>query len=374
MAAALPLPGRSSDIVRRDFASLAGWREDDHAAAFKSFRTSCRPVLGQGGAIAGTLPPPEPLVDVCRRAVSAPEPGREAARLFFETWFDLAELAAPGFLTGYFEPELSGSLDATDAFPVPLLAPPDDLVRLPDVSDGTAAAAPGLEGLTAARRTSAGLEPYPDRAAIAAGALGSRAVPVVHLADAVDAFNVHVQGSARIRLPDGRAIRVGFAGRNGHPYTSIGRVLALELDRPPAEMTADRVFAWLKDNPERAPSIMARNRSYIFFQRITEEAAQAGPIGAAGVALAAGRSIAIDRRHWAYGTPIWLDGSLPTPAGPTEALRRLVVAQDTGAAIVGPARGDLFFGSGEAAGAQASLVRHPVRFVAFKPRAAPASP
>ncbi|MDB5590198.1 MltA domain-containing protein [Enterovirga sp.] len=285
------------------------------------------------------------------------------ARQFFERFFEPVDVIDRGFLTGYYEPELAGSLTPEGGFRTPLLGRPAGFV-----GKGSGPTPPGWPpGMTAARRTASGLQAFPDRAAIEGGALGEAARPIVYLADPVDAFMVHIQGSARVRLGDGRLLRVGFDGRNGHPYTPVARVLADQEGTPRAEMTADRLVAWLKAHPDRAPAVMQANRSYIFF-RATEVASEAGPIGAAGVPLTTGRSLAVDPSHASYGTPIWLDGSIPAPGGATEPLRRLVVAQDTGAAITGRGRGDLFFGSGAEAGARASLVRHPVRWVVLRPK------
>ena len=336
------------------FQTLKGWQEDDHAAALATFVRSCRKAAG-------------PLVAPCREAVRLGDADRRTVRLFFERWFQPVEIDPLGFLTGYFEPEVAGSLRSAPGYRVPLLGRPSDLVAL---SPGeTPADWPA--GMTAARRTASGLEAYPDRAAIEEGALGQSARPIVYLSDPVDAFMVHVQGSARVRLPSGSTVRVGFDGRNGHPYTAIARVLAEQEDVPPSSMTADRLVAWLKAHPERAPEVMRANRSYIFFRRVPSSDMTAGPVGAAGVPLTAGRSLAVDRTAWTYGTPIWLAGELPLPDGRTEAFHRLVVAQDTGAAIVGPARGDLFVGSGPEAGAQAALMRQRVRWVVLKARSRP---
>lgn len=333
---------------RLAFADLPGWAEDDHSAALLAFRKTCR--MGQ-------------TASMCRAASRVARDKPEAARRFFERWFEPFEVSPTGFLTGYYEPELPGSLASDAAYPTPLLARPSGLVLRP------AGPLPSgwPEGLAAARRMGSGYEAYPDRAAIEEGALGAEARPIVFLADPVDAFTIHVQGSARIRLAGGRVIRVGFDGRNGHPYTSVGRVLADAEGVARSEMTADRLFSWLKAHPERAPAIMRANRSYIFFRRI-EAAPDEGPIGGAGLPLTAGRSLAVDRTVWRYGTLVWLDGELPRPGGGAEPLRRLVVAQDTGTAIVGEARGDLFFGSGPETGSRASLVRHPVRWVGLRPK------
>jgi len=348
---------------RRGFTDLAGWTDDQHASALVTFKATC-------GRTQAAFEGRHGLTRACEMADSVP-PGDEPARLFFEREFDPVEIAPAGadrgFLTGYFEPELAGSIEPDATYAVPLLAPPADLVGAQPGEPP-----PGWpEGLAAARRTATGFEPYPDRAAIADGVLGAAAQPVVHVADPVDAFMVQVQGSARVRLRDGRVVRVGYAGRNGHPYTSIGRVLAEQEGVPPSLMTADLLVAWLKANPERAPAIMRRNRSFVFFRLIETLGPADGPVGAAGASLTPGRSLAVDFRLWPYGMPVWIEADLPAGSGGTDVtpVRRLVVAQDTGTAIVGPARGDLYFGSGAEAGERASLVRHPVRWIALLPKA-----
>jgi membrane-bound lytic murein transglycosylase A len=346
------------------FADLPGWESDDHAAALRAFGRTCEPIL------AGKLEPvasnPDNLRSACRTARDVPaEPDK--ARRFFERSFEPVEVvpaSGAGFLTGYFEPEVEGSLEPSAAFPTPLLARPDDLVSFAPGEGG-----PGLDPrLAAARRTSAGLEPYPDRAAIESGALGARARPVAFVRDPVELFIIQVQGSARLRLPDGSTLRVAYDGRNGHPYTSIGRILVERRHVPLAEMNLERLTSWLRDNPAEAAEIMRRNRSYVFFRRADEIAPGDGPIGGAGIPLTPMRSLAVDRSIWSYGLPVWLEGELPRAGEGAEPLRRLMIAQDTGTAIVGPARGDFFFGSGPEAGTRAGLLRHPVRFVVLRPR------
>jgi membrane-bound lytic murein transglycosylase A len=346
------------------FHDLRGWEADDHGAALETFRRTCRAIAEDRPALRTAVPPSEGLRRACAAAL---DPGRAGpAQRFFEGFFTPFEVVPPsgrGFLTGYFEPEHEGSLTQSDAFPVPLLARPDDLVTVPQGE-----AWPGLDGLQAARRTAEGAsyEPYPDRAAIEDGALGQLANPIVFLRDPVEAFVVHVQGSARIRLPDGRTVRVAYAGRNGYPFTAPGRIIVERGHVPLSEMNLERLTAWLRANPEEAREIMRLNRSYIFFRLADELGPGDGPIGGAGVPLTTGRSLAVDRSLWSYGLPVWLEGEVPG-AGGSEPLARLMVAQDTGTAIVGPARGDFFFGSGPEAGARAGALRHPVRFVVLLP-------
>ncbi len=357
-----------ADLRPLPFAALPGWAADDHTAAYRAFHRTCAKVAEDGSVLRPAQAADAALVRVCRKALdlgSELEPGR--ARAFFEAHFTPVDVVPPsgkGFLTGYYEPEFAGSLTREGAFQVPLLDRPDDLVTVPQ-GETLAGLDPGLQ---AARRTSTGYEPYPDRAAIEDGALGRRAKPIVYLKEPGEAFIIHVQGSARIRLPDDSALRVAYAGRNGQPYTSIGRVLVERGEIPLPEMSLERLMGWLRDHPGPARELMRLNRSYIFFRVATELKPEDGPIGGAGVPLTPGRSLAVDRSLWSYGLPVWLEGERPLSLERSEPLRRLMIAQDTGSAIVGPARGDFYVGSGPEAGTQAGLMRHPVRFVVLRPK------
>jgi membrane-bound lytic murein transglycosylase A len=353
------------------FADLMEWGQDDHLAAFRTFRRSCEAPANPAPTTAPQGAGRADLGSLCAAALgSAVSPSADGARRFFESHFAPYEVIPPGgrgFLTGYFEPEYEGSLAATDTFATPLLARPGDLVTA-----APGEALPGVDpALRAARRTEQGLSPYPDRAAIEDGALGANAKPIVFVRDPVEALVIHVQGSTRIRLNDGRVIRVAYDGRNGQPYTSVGRIIVERGHVPLPEMNLERLIGWLRANPAEGREIIRQNRSYIFF-RIADELDPAdGPVGGAGVPLTAGRSLAVDHSLWSYGLPFWLDGELPLPNGGSEPLRRLMIAQDTGTAIVGPARGDFFFGTGADAGTRAGLLRHPARFVVFLPKPRP---
>ena len=349
------------------FADLAGWEADDHAAAFQVFLRSCRALDADAAPLRPAKEPQGDLLAACREALKTPGLDKAGARRFFETHFQPFAVTPPsgsGFLTGYYEPEFQGSRRPDATYRVPLLDRPEDLVTIPQGET-----LPGLEkGLQAARRTRDGYEPYPDRAAIEDGALGKLARPIVYLREPGEAFIIHVQGSARIRLADGSVMRVAYAGRNGRPYTSIGRLLVQQGEMDLETMTLEKLMGWLKDHPEPAKALMRQNLSYIFFREASELAPGDGPVGGAGTPLVPGRSLAVDRSLWAYGLPVWLDGQLPLALDRAEPLRRLMIAQDTGSAIVGPARGDFFFGSGEEAGRRAGLLRHPVRFVVLQPK------
>lgn len=366
-------PVRLGDAVLDpvELASLPGFANDDHAAGLDAFRLTCDAPLVASGQLAGVRGSAVDLAAACAKARYVP---REAARGFFETAFTAYRVTRParaieaerwaGFLTGYFEPELNASAVPGPDFATAILARPDDLVTF---EPGQTPA--GLDpSLRSARRTASGFEPYPDRAAIEDGVLGERAKPLLWLRDPVDLFVLQVQGSGRVRLPDGRSLRVLYAGKNGRPYSSVVKTIVTEGHLPLEGLTFARWAGWLRTHPVEARRLMRTNAAYVFFK--VEEAADValGPPGAAGVPLTPGRSLAVDSSLWRYGLPFWLDGRISSES---ETPGRLVVAQDTGSAIVGPARGDLYLGTGDAAGAAAGNLRHAIGFVVLLPKPAP---
>ena len=365
-SAPFPLPPgmRAEEVAPQ---ALSGWLQDDQAAACAIFATGCMadPPLRQGVA------PPGILEAACAgaKAMAAAGPvDGAAARRFFEQNFRFFRIGpaegGTGFMTGYFEPEFEGSLTRSEAFPTPLYDRPKDLVtRQPGE------AWPGLPPeLSAARRTDDGLEAFPDRSQIEDGALEGQGLEILWLRDPVDRFVLQVQGSGRVRLPDGSVTRLVYSGRNGLPYTSLGRVLSQREGIPPEQMTMDRLVARLKGEPAFARELIRLNRSFVFFTRRDDLPAQAGPIGGAGLPLTPLRSIAVDRTVWPYGLPVWIDAMIPDGEGGEAPFARLTIAQDTGSAILGAARLDLFVGSGAAAGHRAGLIRHPAAFVVLWPR------
>jgi len=365
-AQAPPLPpGGRADAVAP--AAIPGWTKDDHRIPFEIFARGCmtQPPLR------AAAPVPAGLLRACEEARRLQQAGPvdgATARNFFETRFSFWRIrpahTETGFMTGYFEPEFEGSLTRSTAFPTPLYGRPADLVTKMPGDDW-----PGLEpALSAARRTAAGLEPFADRTAIETGALDGQNLEILWMRDPVDRFVLQVQGSGRIRLPDGSVTRLVYSGRNGHAYTSLGRVLSERENIPPEQMTMDRLIARLKADADFARDLMRLNRSFVFFARRDDLPADSGPIGGAGLPLTPLRSIAIDRTIWPYGLPAWIDATLPDGLGGTENLARLMIAQDTGSAILGAARVDLFVGSGATAGHRAGLVRHPSDFTVLWPR------
>lgn len=345
------------------FAALPGWGNDDNGAALAAFRRSCeRPKTFAG-------PPKITAVDwsaPCAAAAVVPAGDIVAAGRFFERWFQpfLAANGAreEGLFTGYFEAELRGARHADGRFRYPIYRLPDDHVAA-DLSLFD----PALAGRRIVGRVEAGkLKPYHPRGAIEGGALARRGLELLWVDDAIDAFVLHVQGSGRVILPDDTVVRVGFAGHNGRTYRSIGRALIDRGALQPGKASWQDIRAWIEANPDAGAALLAVNPRYIFFRELTGD----GPIGAAGVPLTPGRSLAVDRRFVPYGVPVWLDTVWPND--PDRPLRRLMVAQDTGAAIRGPVRGDFFWGYGPDALAFAGKMKSRGRYYLLLPRDAAA--
>jgi membrane-bound lytic murein transglycosylase A len=345
-----------------DFESLAGWSDDDHQAAFCAFERSARAIAaGQTSPRTAQAAAPE-LIATARAALCGA--AAADARRFFETRFRPFRVVPEngrGFLTGYYEPCVPASRVETEAFRWPILARPPDLVTFG--LDPAPADFP--KDLTCARRLSDGLlVPYDERAQIEA----ERRDPIVWVRDAVEAFLIQVQGSAQVEFPDRSRARLAYDGRNGLPYTSIGKILIEAGEIAESDMSLVSLKAWLRRDSARGLDVMRRNRSFIFFQLVDDFDPDLGPVAGAGVPLTPLRSIAVDRTTWAYGLPFWIDAELPWVDETPRPFRRLMIAQDTGSAIVGAARADLFFGRGDKAGARAGAIRHPAELVVLLPQ------
>ncbi len=348
------------------FAALTGWAEDDHAAAWRAFRLSAERITAAPPKTRALGVDGGALASVAEAALALPpDLGRAAARAFFEAHFEPHEgVAGDGFFTGYYEPEAEASLTPDARFSAPLLRPPEELAEIDET-----APPPGLpEGMRFARLTGNGFEPFFDRGAIMEGALDGRGLEIAWLADPVDAYFIHVQGAARLRLPDGGLMRVTYAAKSGHAYHAIGRELIDRGALQRGQVTMQTIRAYLADHPDEVASILSANPSYIFFREAPVDDPALGPIAAAKVPLSAGRSLAVDRTLHTFHVPIWIETTAPAASG-IEPFRRLLVAQDTGSAILGAARGDIFFGSGAAAGEIAGRMQAKGRFVTFVPRA-----
>lgn len=362
--AAAPSPDDATGTLtleRAAFSDLPGWNEDDVSRALPALLLSCRRILarpsreddepiGENGGRAGEWR------EACTAAAEGPPGDDLAARAFFETFFvPLAAAdggAREGLFTGYYEPTLAGSRRRRGRFRVPLYRRPPELVSI-DLGRFREE----LRGQRLAGRIVDGaLVPYPDRRAIDGGSLAGRGLELAWVDDPVDAFFLHIQGSGRVELAEGGVLRVGYAAQNGHPYRAIGRDLVERKALTKEEVSMQSIRRWLDENPGEADEVMAQNPSYVFFQELTGE----GPLGAQGVPLTGGRSLAVDPAHVAYGTPVWLDATAPSPreGEPDRPLRQLLVAQDTGGAIRGPVRGDVFWGHGPEAAEVAGRMKH----------------
>ncbi len=292
------------------FENLPGWSHDDHAAALAVYAGTAD-LLGAGW----------------------PQADGQEARAFFESHFRPVILSPTALLTGYYEPELIGSPVPTEAYRFALYAMPTDL--------------------TATR-------PWHDRTAIETGNLLA-GLELVWLDSALEAFLAQVQGSVRVRLPDGATRRFGFAGKNGHPYSSIGKELLRRGDLTEADCSVAAIRAWAARNPEALGGLLRINASFVFFRQL-DLPETAGPLGTMRRPVTALRSLAVDPGHIPLGAPVWVEAG---------GMARLMIAQDTGSAIVGPARGDMFFGTGADAGDAAGRLRATGRMVVLLPRVAP---
>ncbi|KZM51362.1 transglycosylase [Labrenzia sp. OB1] len=358
-----PGPHLPEHFQEISFARLPDWQQDDHSAALVSFLRFCDPAVTLPAGPQFLRPQPDDLTRLCSAARIAYDGSTASARQFFESRFTPFRITEPGFVTGYYEPEVAASRHRTKTFSVPLHKKPAGLEPvLEETRPGNWPA-----HLSHGRRTGETLSELPDRGAIMDGALDDEQLELVWLADPVDAYFIHVQGSARLRMTDGTVMRVGYAGKTGHPYTGIGRLLVTRGEGTPEDFTMAGLRAWLADHPDRRDDLFRENRSYVFFREVTEAGPDQGPVGATGLPLVAGRSLAIDPEHFAYGALVFVASGFEDPLRPGKDFARLVVADDTGSAIRGRARGDLFTGSGDTAGQIAGAIRHKAEFTVLVP-------
>ncbi len=368
-ATPLVFPGAQYEPVQ--WADLDGWADDDHAAAFATFLDSCTALTGKRQSPSGMTEITAALRDVCERAQAAIPLNDEGARKFFEQNFRPLQISklneSDGFLTGYYEPIIDGSRVPTGEFHAPLYRRPPNLVASGWRKLGDAFPSKAVKvGRRVGRRK---IVPYYTRGQIEDGALDGWHLEICYLRSELDVLYAQIQGSARIRLEDGSILRVNYDSHNGWPYTPIGRVL---IDR--GYLTRDQVSMqsirrWMESHPDEAKDVLRQNKSYVFF-RVTGLSNEDEAVGAEGVPLVPGRSIAVDRALNTYGTPFFIDANLPIANDrATTEFRRLVVAQDTGSAIVGPARADIYFGAGDEAARMAGRIKNSGRFYMLLPRA-----
>lgn len=327
------------------FDQLPGWANDAVSAAVPAFLKSCARFAARPGGAA--FDAAAKRVDfgrvedwrvLCDEAGALPPGDDTAARHFFETGFVPFAVADrgedEGLFTGYFEIELNGSRQRQGPYQTPIYRKPPEI----------------------------GTRPFPSRAEIEDGALAGRGLELLWVDDPIGAFFLQIQGSGRIRLHSGSTVRIGYDGKNGHPYVPIGRLLIERGVIPRERMSMAAIWDWMRENPERGSALRREDPSYVFFREI----AGAGPVGAEGVALTAERSLAVDHAFIGYGIPIWLAADERFAAG--KGVRRLVIAQDTGGAIKGSVRGDFFWGTGAAAGSRAGIMNAHGRYYLLLPR------
>ena len=351
------------------FSELPGWSDDNFAAALASFKASCTTIVDRapdkpmgGHEVYGTSGQ--------WRGVCAAAKSKHDAKAFFEANFTPFEVRSDGesvgLFTGYYEPELNGSRERKGKFQTPLYARPSDLV-LVDLGEFR----DNLKGERIAGRIENGrLKPYATRAEIVGKGLSHVAKPVVYVDDAWEAFSLQIQGSGRVRFPDGKMIRVNYDGQNGHPYTAIGRNLVQRGAIRREDVSMQAIRKWLEANPKEAPGVMNLNASYVFFkEEPVGDAAQGAP-GAMKVPLHPERSLAVDLRYHALGAPLWVDATRPAEKdGETpETFRHLLIAHDTGGAIRGPVRGDVYWGAGARPEELAGRMANRGRLIALLPK------
>jgi membrane-bound lytic murein transglycosylase A len=347
-----PKPGIGKRI---DWDDLPGWTGDNQAKAWPALLQGCK-----------KLPTKKPQWQpICTDALNIGPVDAAAARAFFERHFVPYRFngsgdQGKGLVTGYYEPLLHGSYQKTARYRYPLYGRPDDLLKI-ELGD----LYPELKGKKVRGRLVGNrVVPYYDRNAINNGDNPLAGNELLWVDDLVAVFFLHIQGSGRVRLPDGRFVGVGYADQNGQPYSSIGRILIEQGEIEQEDISLFTIRDWLKNHPGQAQALLARNRSYIFFR--LRDSADTNPVGSLNVPLTPARSIAVDPDNIPMGSPLWLDTSWPDEN--STPLRRLVLAQDTGGAIKGHARADLFWGNGPRAEKLAGEMKQDATFYILLPR------
>ena len=350
---------RTSSLKPVSYSDIAGWAHDNHYLAHAAFCRSASEILqhGQGFKRASLYGGDRSdWLELCRKALTAKNP-----KEFFEAEFQavVVDEESESLFTGYYEPQAQGSLMPTEEFCVPLYAKPPELVAFsPAERDAT--------GLSYGSRNF-GAKAYFSRQEIEQGALSGRGLEICYLKSWEDAYFIHIQGNGRIVLGNGKSLRLSFAAKNGHAYKSIGRVLLDQGIGTPQTMSMQFLKEWMSANPHAVNELMFENPSFIFFTATDQIDPQLGAIGAAKVPLTPLRSIAVDRNVWAFGTPFFVATHLPPVRGGGE-FHHLMIAQDTGSAIKGVVRGDIYWGWGPDAEACAGHMKQPGQIIALLPK------
>lgn len=353
------------------FDALPGWGDDDPRPLFSALETCRRHILdvkpyrtGESGLSSADL---MPLLEAAKGVQPA---SAKEARAFFESECRVFRVeldeGKTGFVTAFYEPEIEVADRPDEVFRFPFYRRPDDLIDI----DNTNRPAGLDESYAFARLTPEGIVAYPDRREIDGGYLEGRGLEIAWAKSRVDVFFAHVQGAARLRFADGRMTRITFAAKAGHPFSGIGKLLVDRGEIPLAEISMQAIRGWLAAHPDQMDEVLWHNRSYIFFREAEVNDPTLGPIAAAKVPLIAGRALAVDRRIHSFGYPFYIHSETLTRLDGGKPFARLMLALETGSAIVGPARGDIFTGSGDAAGEMAGAVRNAADFYILVPKQA----
>ena len=364
----LPLQVNGGQYAPVAWSDIAGWSDDDHLIAYQAFRISCKPIAAQTGAPSDSKALGTSLRDPCRITKGLELADSAAAKTFFEQNFLPLRISrlgeGEGFVTGYYEPVVDGSKTENEVYTVPVYRRPSNLfVR------GTNQNSAGLpnKGQVFRKIGRRKLVPYYDRAEIEDGAIEVRGLEICWLRNQTDLLFSQIQGSARVSLDDGSTVRINYDAHNGYPYTPVGRILIDRNIIPKDQMSMQKIREWMEQNPDGANELRRQNKSYVFFREV-QLSDKDEAVGAQGVPLTPGRSIAVDKSLHVYGTPFFIEGELPIESERAKTpFRRLMIAQDTGSAIVGPARADLYFGAGVDAGKIAGRLKNTMRFVMLVP-------
>ena len=352
-------------FVETDIDSLPGWKNDKVLNAFPALQKSCRSILkklNRRQSSKKKLKKHSSWQNVCDQ-ITTNSFGEDSFREFLKSKFIAYQIryrgSDEGLFTGYYEPTLDGSLKLSREYKTPIYPKPTDLIHVNLGEWKESLNNSRILGRVVGNK----LKPYFSRSDISKGALDREITPILWLKSEIDAFFLHIQGSGRVVLPDGEVYRLGYAGKNGRKYYPIGRHL-LEIGAIPKEnISMQSIKKWLKENPGKKKDVMNMNPSYVFFRKLN---GNDGPIGAQGVVLTSGRSLAVDRHYSKLGAPVWLSANFEDEEG--KKLQRLMVAQDTGGAIKGPIRGDVFWGSGKIAERLAGIMKAKGSMYVFYPK------
>jgi membrane-bound lytic murein transglycosylase A len=360
------------DLQRVDFSGLPGWREDNPLPLLAALDRCRHQVTAVKPHRTGSLGITTADLMPAYEASAAGVAGENAARAFFEEHFVPFKIVRkdgrPGFVTAFYEPEVLVSATPDETYRFPFHRRPDDLV---EIDDGNRPV--GMDPYFAFGQSKDGIiGEYPDRKAIEQGYLAGRGLEIAYAKSKVDVFFAHVQGAARLVFPDGSMTRITYAAKTGHYFSATGKLLIERGKIDAATVSMQSIRQWLDDHPEEADEVLWHNRSFIFFREAEVDDRGLGPVAAAKVALEPGRSLAVDRLIHTFGVPFFIVSDSLTSIEGGRPFRRLMLALDTGSAIVGPARGDIFTGSGDEAGRLAGAVRNDADFFIFIPKAAAA--